>query len=86
MCMYAHVHLVRTNDIQQSNCGVSYPHAVSVKGVPNYREAGGAFPIPTFGSKRNENWQKTSSQRCLTLQCAMESKPKPKKGNIHHQV
>lgn len=43
MYMYAHVCLVSINDVQQRNCGASYPHAVCVKGVPHYREAEGSF-------------------------------------------
>lgn len=60
MCMYAHVHLVSTNDIQKNNCGVSYPHAVCVKGVPHYREAGGSF----FNSHlwKQEKWELAEKQ------------------------
>lgn len=43
MCMDVHTCLVGINDIQQSNCGASYPHAVCVKGVPHNREAEGSF-------------------------------------------
>lgn len=43
--------------------------------------------VPPLGARGMRIGRKTAatSRRCLTLQHVVESEPKPKKGNIHHQ-